>query len=81
MTWREEVFNAMQSLGGKAHLSQINDYIELNTKRELSKTWQCTVRRTIEENSSDSDAFKGKYDLFYSVDGKRYGNWGIRSYL
>lgn len=40
-------------------------------------TLDAIIRRTIEQHSSDSEAFDGD-DLFYSVDGLGGGVWGLR---
>lgn len=75
--WIEDIISAFQALGGKAHLSAVYAYIEKN-RSDLSMTWKATVRRTIENHSSDSEAFLGKEDLFYSINGEKDGMWGLR---
>ena len=46
--------------------------------------YQSVVRKTIYLHSSDTDIFQGEEgdysDLFYSVDGKSKGSWGLRIY-
>lgn len=76
-TWINDIVSAFIALGGTAHLSEVYAYIEKN-RSNLSLTWKATVRRTIENYSSDSEAFLGKEDLFYSVNGVRDGMWGLR---
>jgi predicted restriction endonuclease len=39
------------------------------------------VRRELEYNSSDSESYQGRYDLFYSVNGIGEGVWGLRESL
>ncbi len=80
MTWREKVYEALENLGGIASLKDIYEYIELNYKSSLSDSWKASVRAALERASSDSEAYEGKYDLFYSVDGIGKGFWGIRDY-
>ena len=48
--------------------------MDFNTNR----TWRDTVRGTLELNSSDSRAFNGHRDWFYSVEGIGQGVWGLR---
>jgi hypothetical protein len=36
------------------------------------------VRRELEYNSSDSESYQGRHDLFYSVKGIGEGVWGLR---
>lgn len=78
-TWKEDLIKALENLGGKAHLSKIYNEIEKIRPNNLNPTWQRTVQRELETNSSDSEAFKGE-DIFYSVEGKGKGIWGLRNY-
>jgi hypothetical protein len=77
-TWLEDVVEYFRALGGSIHYSDLNRYIESNSRRQLPKSWEEIVRRTIEENSSDSDAWKRRLDLFRSVEGKGSGTWALR---
>ena len=67
-------------LGGQGHLSEINQEIEEFTGDSLLglTDWDAIVRRTIQENSSDTKSYRGKLDLFYSVEGLGKGIWGLR---
>ena len=80
-TWREDIIKALENLGGVAHLSKIYKEVELIRKGNLNPTWDRTIQRELETNSSDSDAFqkdrKGE-DLFYIAKGKGQGVWGLR---
>ena len=76
-SWKDEVVNALQSLGGKATLAEIYIYIENNSNRELPETWQATVRYTLQIHSSDTDSYKGGEDIFRRLD---RGYWGLRDY-
>ncbi len=80
MTWKEEIINALEHLGGEAHLSEIYEYISAHTDRKLSTKWKATVRGTLESASSDSARFEGDKDLFYSAEGLGSGVWGLRSF-
>lgn len=79
MTWLEEVVNALKALGGIATYPEIYGYIKTHTDRQLPPSWKAIVRATIERNSSGSEAFEGKNDLFYSVEGIGKGVWGLRN--
>lgn len=79
--WVDEIIEALRALGGVASYEKIYDYIEKNTTEELGKHWKDAVRSTIEKHSSDSRAFEGKRDIFYSVEGIGRGVWGLREKL
>lgn len=34
----------------------------------------------VERNSSDSEKWNGKYDVFYCIHGKSNGKWGLRDF-
>lgn len=74
--WKDKVIEALERLGGQANLTDIYQYIQNNTTRKLSKTWQTTIRRTLYNFSSDVDAYLGGDDLFQHI-GK--GRWGLRT--
>jgi hypothetical protein len=76
--WKEEVVNALEALGGQAHLSNIYEYIQRTTTRELPSSWQAIIRRTLQHYSSDSGIYRGKEDLFSRQGG---GYWALRSML
>ncbi len=80
MTWKMRLRDALEHLGGEAHLKDIYKYIEDNFENSLPTTWQATVRGTLERASSDSKAYDGKDDLFYSVDGLGEGIWGLKDF-
>ena len=73
-SWKEEISLAFEGLGGAARYSDLYEYIERTTKRDLTKEWKATVRRTIEDHSSDSANFRAA-DLFEHLD---HGFWGLR---
>ena len=77
-TWLKDIQTALKNLGGEAHLSKI--YKEVSKVREgkLNPTFESTIRRELETNSSDSESYaKGRKgeDLFYM---KGKGVWGLR---
>lgn len=76
-TWLADIINALENLGGMAEYSDL--YAEIRKLRNipLPQSWTAIVRRTIEQHSSDSEAFNGK-DIFYSVNGIGNGVWGLK---
>jgi hypothetical protein len=76
----DRIVEAFEALGGYARYSDLYAYIE-KTIPNLPRTWKDSIRARIEENSSDSKAYKGKQDLFYAVRGLGNGTWGLRNRL
>ena len=81
MTWLEYIVKAFANLGGVVSYKQLYDKIILIRYEHFSDSWKAVVRATIERNSSDSLAYGGKNDIFYSVDGLGNGMWGVRNYI
>lgn len=77
--WREDVRSALQNLGGQGTLEEIYDAIRQLRPNSRPPTWHAIVRRELEYNSSDSESFKKRFDLFYSVNGLGAGVWGLRA--
>ena len=77
-TTLEKVIKALERLGGKGTYSQIYEVYEQLDGQLLTDNKKAAIRRTIEVNSSDSTAFTGN-DIFYSVEGKGKGVWGLVS--
>jgi hypothetical protein len=80
-TWRDDVRVSLERIGGKASLHSI--YAEVRalrrgTRRSIPTAFEAVVRKTLEENSSDSDAFRGAQDLFRMPEGKGAGIWALR---
>lgn len=82
---------ALVDLGGQAKLQEIYDKVsELNPNikdnfghkghTEKEDSYRASIRRTIEINSSDSEAFNG-IDIFKSIYGKGKGVWGLRDFV
>ena len=83
LTWFDEVYWALDELGGVAHLSKIYEIItdaRENKGIDRPQNLQSIVRKELEYNSSDSETFQGRRDVFYSVNGIGKGVWGIRNY-
>ncbi|GAB2595138.1 hypothetical protein [Kribbella endophytica] len=76
-SWKGDLVKALTALGGEGSLSEIYGEIA-RIHKPLSTAWQATVRNTLECHSSDSENFRGREDLFYSVGGIGRGRWGLR---
>ncbi|WP_341457190.1 hypothetical protein [Oceanobacillus zhaokaii] len=84
--WVQEIIEALGELGGQATLVDIYNKVEDRNKIDLSSyiDWKSQIRKHIYLNSSDTDIFKGSVDdntdLFYSIEAKGKGIWGLRSF-
>lgn len=79
--WRDDVRTALQGLGGEAALSDL--YVEvrrirLDAGRSLPLNTEAIIRRELENNSSSSNTFTGRFNWFRSVNGLGSGVWAIR---
>lgn len=79
-TWKQDIIKALELLGGSAHRSEIHKKVSELRNGKLNNTWKQTIQRELETYSSDSDAYSGKEDLFYVVEGKGKGYWGLRKF-
>ncbi len=82
-TWRSDVFQALKELGGQAHLSALYEAVKKvreNRGANIPDSLEAIVRRELEYNSSDSETFLQRHDLFFSVEGLGSGIWGIRNF-
>lgn len=77
-TWREDVFEALRSIGGAAPLASIYRAVREIRGGRLPRTWEAIVRRELEYNSSDSRSYRHRFDLFRSVQGIGGGVWALR---
>lgn len=73
-SWVSEIISAFRALGGAARYDDLYEYIQRTTARTLTAAWKATVRRTIEDHSSDSANFRAD-DLFRHLD---HGFWALR---
>ncbi len=80
-TWIEDVVTGLENLNGIAPLADIYNELRSIRPEPHPESFDAIIRGTLESNSSDSEAFQGKSDLFYSVDGIGGGVWGLRSSL
>ncbi|WP_088011243.1 HNH endonuclease [Gottfriedia acidiceleris] len=82
--WVKEIVIAINSLNGEGTLEEIYEQVKKNKniKIENYTDWKAQIRKNIYLHSSDCDIFKGrpgdKKDIFYSIDGKGTGKWGLR---
>lgn len=80
-TWREDVEQALRSLGGKADLARIYNAVRAlraSAGRSQPRNLEAVVRKELEMNSSDSEVFQGGRDLFSMPEGKGAGVWSVR---
>jgi putative restriction endonuclease len=83
--WLEEIVEAMKELGGHAYYSDLYEYVKErgNIDFDKLKDPNAQIRGTIERYSSDSNVYKkvkNNLDIFYAVDGKGKGHWGLRDF-
>jgi hypothetical protein len=79
--WVDDVKRALTELGGKAPLQRIYDAVEKIRKEErrsVPRTLDATIRRTLEDHSTDSHNYRGRDDLFALPEGKGAGVWALR---
>ena len=79
-TWLENIVEAMTELGGISHYSDLYEKVKELREENLPESWKAIIRRVVETNSSDSEAFGGK-DLFFSTQGIGKGSWGLRDFI
>ncbi|SIO21735.1 hypothetical protein SAMN02745824_3396 [Parasphingorhabdus marina DSM 22363] len=80
--WRDDVRSAFRCLDGAVELKKIYKKVrDIRAKngRSLPRNTEAIIRREIEQNSSDSDAYLGHRDWFKSVGGIGSGLWTIRN--
>jgi hypothetical protein len=80
-TWRDDVRASLQRLGGRSSLFRIYKEVEAvrtAAGRSVPPSLEATVRRTLEDHSSDSENYRGGPDLFCVPEGKGAGVWGLR---
>lgn len=87
VTWVNEIVKVMEKLGGHAKYADLYKEFEESSSIDVSnlKDYKAQIRGAIEAHSSDSDVFRNNKkdaskDLFYSVEGKGKGHWGLRKF-
>ncbi len=81
VTWLDDVRHVLDQLGGKASLHEIYKLIEEVRKeadRSIPPSFEAIVRRTLEENSTDTKSYKGGPDFFCVPEGLGSGVWALR---
>lgn len=78
MTVLEATVQALKNLGGTAEYSDIYIEYENVVQHPITVGQKAGIRKCIELHSSDSDLYKGGDDIFYSVNGKGKGVWGLK---
>ncbi len=66
ITWEELTFRALLALHDPAHLSEIYGAVKalcLRQGRPLTKTWECTVRRTLQQSGRTENVRPGFWRL------------------
>jgi len=80
--WLDEVIDVFEDLGGKATLRQV--YAKIFERNIMdfaaNPSWKDSARKTIYMNSSDCKIFTHHGDIFYAVEGKGKGIWGLREF-
>lgn len=79
-TWADDLVVALENIGGEGYLHSIYKEVERIRRtagRSVPPSFEATVRRTLEDHSSDSDNFRGR-DLFQMKLGKGAGFWALR---
>ena len=75
-TWKEECVYVLSQLGGHAYLKDIYDkFLQIHT-REVTASYKAAIRDALERGSPESEKFDGN-ELFYMVDGKNKGHYGL----
>jgi hypothetical protein len=80
-TWRDDVRASLERLSGRAFLSGIYREVKAirqTAGRSVPPSLEATIRRTLEDHSSDSENYRGGPDLFYMPEGKGAGVWALR---
>lgn len=80
-TWATDLAEVLEELGGKARLHDIYDAVREKRAaagRSVPTSLKATVRRTLENHSSDSRNYMGGADIFAMPEGKGAGIWAVR---
>lgn len=82
--WLNEINESLKELGGSGILEDI--YLTIQERNQIDLfayvDWKSQIRKQIYLHSSDCVIFRGnrgdESDLFYSIEGKGKGYWGLR---
>lgn len=73
LSWSGELSRVLEELGGEASLSEIYEYLENNTLRELTDNWRAITRYNLQKNTPGTKTHdRGGTDLFRKVGKGRY---------
>ena len=75
-TWKEECVFVLEQLGGHAYLRDIYAKFLQVHRREVPKSYKQSIQDALEKGSQESTKFDGKA-LFYMIDGKNKGHYGL----
>lgn len=80
--WLDEIIDVLKDLGGHGYYKDIYERIKQRGIMDFNanKHWKQAIQQGIELHSSDSTVFKGTDDIFYAVEGKGKGHWGLRDF-
>ena len=84
--WLKEIKESLNELGGRGTLVDIYNKIQDRNRVDLTSftDWKAQIRKNIYLHSSDCEIFTGvvgdNTDVFYSLEGKGKGLWGIRDF-
>lgn len=76
-TWKDEVTMLLKNLGGHAYLKDIYDEFLISHTREITPNYKSSIRDALEKGSKESEKYDGNGVLFYMIDGKNKGHYGI----
>lgn len=79
-TWRQEVIELLKKLGGHAYLSDIYEEFEHSGTRPKIPNYKQTIIDTLEKGSEQSKKYDHKGAVFYMIDGKNKGHYGLVDY-
>ncbi len=79
-TWKEECVFLLKKLGGHAYLNEIYKEFEKSGTRPQTPSFDASIRAALEKGSRESACFDGE-ELFYMVDGKSKGHYGLVNYV
>jgi hypothetical protein len=83
-SWSHDLYETLEDLGGWASLHDIYRHtIERRRAygRSVPREYEATIRRTLENHSSDSKNYLGGADVFYMLEGAGKGVWALRKYV
>ena len=75
--WRKSIVEVLRECNGESNLEEIYEKIKPSIPN-LDIAWKAGTRSTLEINSSDSEAWNRKHDLFGNIE-KGSGVWKLRT--